>query len=248
MNEIVSPIKASTIVVVRPDFNGGIEVLMTRRRPEMQFLGGFLVFPGGGVENEDCSEKMLSLCRGLTRSEAQKILGDDISQEMSLGHWVAAVRELFEETGIHFFIDDQGRAPNISHGDIAKRLSETRGALSKGDCLLPELLESEGLFCDLGRLNYLFHRITPEKYPVRFDTRFYLAVLPDNQIPLVSSEEVSESFWLTPQNALDEAASGKFPMMPPTLIALRTLAEHGSWQNLCAAFRLDKKLNTLYLK
>ena len=52
MSEVVNPIKASTIVVVWPDFNGGIEVLMTRRRPEMQYLGGFLVFPGGGVENE----------------------------------------------------------------------------------------------------------------------------------------------------------------------------------------------------
>ncbi|HSF59771.1 MAG TPA: NUDIX hydrolase [Candidatus Binatia bacterium] len=238
MSEIVNPIKASTIVVVRPDFNGGIEVLMTRRRPEMQFLGGFLVFPGGGVENEDCSERMLSLCRGLTRLDAQKILGAGIGPEMCLGHWVAAVRELFEETGIHFFIDERGVAPDVSQGEVAKRLSEKRRALSKGGFLLPQLLESEGLFCDLGRLTYLFHRITPEKYSVRFDTRFYLAVLPDNQIPLISSEEVAESLWLTPQNALDEAASGHFPMMPPTLITLRTLAEHGSWLNLCAAFRL----------
>jgi 8-oxo-dGTP pyrophosphatase MutT (NUDIX family) len=248
MNELVSPIKASTIVVVRPDLNGRIEVLMTRRRPEMQFLGGFLVFPGGSMENEDCSERMLSLCRGLTRSDAQRILGSDIGPEMSLGHWVTAVRELFEETGIHFFIDERGIAPNISRADIAKRFSEKRRALSKGDLLLPQLLESERLFCDLGRLSYLFHRITPEKYPIRFDTRFYLAALPDSQIPLISSEEVSASLWLTPQTALEESASGNFPMMPPTLIALRNLADHGSWQNLCAAFRLDKKLNTLYLK
>lgn len=238
MTEVVNPIKASTIVVVRPDFNGGIEVLMTRRRPEMQFLGGFLVFPGGGVENEDCSEKMLSLCRGLTRADAQKILGADIGPEMCLGHWVAAVRELFEETGIHFFVDENGMAPDVSQRDVAERLSEKRRALSNGAFLLTRLLESEKLFCDLGRLTYLFHRITPEKYSVRFDTRFYLAALPDNQIPLLSSEEVSESLWLTPQNAVDESASGKFSMMPPTLITLRTLAEHGSWQNLCAAFRL----------
>jgi 8-oxo-dGTP pyrophosphatase MutT (NUDIX family) len=238
MSEVVNPIKASTIVVVRPDFNGGIEVLMTRRRPEMQFLGGFLVFPGGGVENEDCSEKMLALCRGLTRADAQKILGADIGPEMCLGHWVAAVRELFEETGIHFFVDENGMAPDVSQRDVAERLSEKRRALSNGAFLLTRLLESEKLFCDLGRLTYLFHRITPEKYSVRFDTRFYLAALPDNQIPLLSSEEVSESLWLTPQNAVDESASGKFSMMPPTLITLRTLAEHGSWQNLCAAFRL----------
>jgi hypothetical protein len=99
-------------------------------------------------------------------------------------------------------------------------------------------LESERLFCDLGRFNYLFHRITPEKYPVRFDTRFYLAALPPNQTALISSEEVSESLWLTPKIALEESASGKFSMLPPTIITLRTLAEHGSWQNLCTAFPL----------
>lgn len=238
MSEVVNLIKASTIVVVRPDPEGGIEVLLTKRRPEMQFLGGFLVFPGGGVENEDCSEKMLSLCRGLTPSDAQKILGAGIGPEISLGHWVAAVRELFEETGIHFFIDENGMAPDGSTGDLAERLSDKRQALANGTLDLPRLLESEGLFCDLGRFTYLFHRITPEKYPVRFDTRFFLAALPSHQTPLFASEEVSESLWLTPKTALEESTSGKFSMLPPTIITLRTLAEHGTWQNLCTAFRL----------
>ena len=238
MNETVNLIKASTIVVVRPEPNGGIEVLMTRRRPEMQFLGGFLVFPGGAMENEDCSEKMLSLCRGLTRSDAQKILGVDLSPEISLGHWVAAVRELFEETGIHFFIHENGQPLDGTTGNLVERLSEKRQALSSGTLDLPSVLESEKLFCDLGRFTYLFHRITPEKYPVRFDTRFYLAALPANQTPLMFSEEVAESLWLTPKIALEESASGKFSMLPPTIITLRTLAEHGSWQNLCSAFHL----------
>ena len=238
MNQVASPVKASTIVVVRSAPTGGIEVLMTRRRPELQILGGFLVFPGGGVEHEDCTEKMSSLCRGLTRSDAQKILGDDTAPELSLGHWVAAIRELFEETGIHFFIDENGTAPDLSQRDLTERLSEKRRALSNGAFHLVQLLESEGLFCDLGRLAYLFHRITPEKYSVRFDTRFYLAALPKNQAALTSSEEVSESLWLTPETALEESASGKFSMMPPTVITLRTLAEHGSWHNLRAAFHL----------
>ena len=73
------------------------------------------------------------------------------------------------------------------------------------------LSESEVLFCDLGRFTYLFHRITPEKYPIRFDTRFYLAALPPNQTPLVSSEEVSESLWLAPQMALENRHPVSFP-------------------------------------
>jgi len=236
MNEVVVPNKASTIVVVRPDLDGGFEVLMTRRHAAMQFLGGFLVFPGGGVEEEDCSEEMLSVCRGLTRSDAQKILGSDMSPALSLGHWVAAVRELFEETGIYFFVDQNNEIPDASRTGLTERLGNMRGTLSNGALHLCQLLHSEGLFCDLGRLIYLFHRVTPEKYPIRFDTRFYLARLPPNQTPLISSEEVSESLWVTPQSALEKSAAGQFPMMPPTIITLRSLAEHGSWRNLCAAF------------
>jgi len=85
-------------------------------------------------------------------------------------------------------------------------------------------------------LTYLFHRITPEKHKVRFDTRFYLAAMPANQSPLVSSEEVAESLWLAPDIALNQSQSGTFLMMPPTIIALRTLAEHNSWDALRATF------------
>jgi 8-oxo-dGTP pyrophosphatase MutT (NUDIX family) len=237
MNEVAVPNKASTIIIVRRQAGDGFEVLMTRRPQQMQFLAGFLVFPGGAVENEDWSERMLARCRGLTPLAADRILGGDIAPEISLGHWVAAIRELFEETGIHFFVDEDGETPDHSRASL-KRLEEKRQALSQRALDLPQLLESERLFCDLGRLTYLFHRITPEKHPVRFDTRFYLAALPENQTALSCSEEVSESLWLTPKLATAEAQSGKFSMMPPTLIALRSLADHASWPKLCAAFHL----------
>jgi hypothetical protein len=117
-------------------------------------------------------------------------------------------------------------------------LAEKRQRLLEGRLDLPELLESERLFCDLGRLTYLFHRITPEKHKVRFDTRFYLASMPPNQRPLMSSEEVAESLWLAPDVALDQSQSGVLLMMPPTIIALRALAEHNSWDTLRATFSL----------
>jgi 8-oxo-dGTP pyrophosphatase MutT (NUDIX family) len=72
MNQVAVPAKASTIIIVRRQAGAGFEVLMTRRRQEMQFLAGFLVFPGGVVENEDCSERMLARCRGLTPLAADR--------------------------------------------------------------------------------------------------------------------------------------------------------------------------------
>jgi 8-oxo-dGTP pyrophosphatase MutT (NUDIX family) len=188
MAQMIVPSKASTIIVIRLRAAIGFEVLLIRRPQEMSFLGGYLVFPGGAVEKQDCSEKMFSRCRGLSPAEALSILGDVISPEMSLGHWVAAARELFEESGIHFFVNQDGEPSDGKANDTITRLAEKRKALSEGRIDLLHLLESEQLFVDLSRMSYLFHRITPEKYPVRFDTRFYLAALPENQIPLTCSE------------------------------------------------------------
>lgn len=238
MNIVAVPGKASTIIVARSSAAGGFEVLMTRRSPHLKVLAGFFVFPGGGVEEDDCSEKMLARCRGLAPAEARQILGASISQEHAMGHWVAAVRELFEETGIHFFVSGTDLRA-VAADSLDERLAKKRQALSQGELGLAALLESEQLFCDLARLTYLFHRITPDHHPVRFDTRFYVASLPPGQTALASSEEVAETVWLTPHEGLKESESGRLPMMPPTLIALRALAKLGSWENLRSAYRLQ---------
>jgi 8-oxo-dGTP pyrophosphatase MutT (NUDIX family) len=237
MSEVAVPGKASTIIVARAGAGGGFEVLMTRRSAHMKVLGGFFVFPGGGVEEDDWSDKTLQRCRGLSPTEARQILGATMTPEQAMGHWVAAIRELFEETGIHFFVRAKDLRPAASDG-LQGRLAENRQSLSQGTVRLAALLESEQLFCDVGRLTYLFHRITPDHYPVRFDTRFYVASLPEGQTPLAFSEEVAESVWFKPQEALEESQSGRLPMMPPTLIALRTLADLGTWESLKSAYRL----------
>jgi 8-oxo-dGTP pyrophosphatase MutT (NUDIX family) len=237
MSQVVVPGKASTIIVARSAGGGNFEVLMTRRSPHMKVLAGFVVFPGGGLEEHDYSERTLARCRGLSRAEAQRILGATMTAEQAMGHWVAAVRELFEETGIHFFVSEGDLCGATSDG-LTERLGEYREALWQGRLPLALLLESEQLLCDVGRLTYLFHRITPDHHPVRFDTRFYVASLPEGQAPLPFSEEVAESVWLTPQEALEGSECGRLPMMPPTLIALRALAELRSWENLRSAYRL----------
>jgi hypothetical protein len=99
-------------------------------------------------------------------------------------------------------------------------------------------LESEELYCDVAPLAYFYHRITPDHYPVRFDTRFYLAALPPDQTPLDASEEISDSLWISPKEALDRSQRGNFPMMPPTLAVLRTIRSFGSWDELRQVFNL----------
>jgi 8-oxo-dGTP pyrophosphatase MutT (NUDIX family) len=227
-----APFPASTVALVRRAQDGGIEILMNRRPHAMETYAGVYVFPGGRVEANDSSEEMRGLTRGLSPAEAQHLLGGGLTPELALGHWIAAARELFEEAGIHFFYGRCGSRQPSGLGDLLDR----RAALQRGELEFSHLLEGAGLYCDLGKLVYFFHRITPEHYRVRFDTRFFLAPLPPHQTPLLSSEEVAESLWITPQNALTRLEMGNFPMMPPTVAVLRSLAEHGSWQALALAF------------
>jgi 8-oxo-dGTP pyrophosphatase MutT (NUDIX family) len=239
MAQTTTPYPASTVVLARPDENGGFEIFMNRRPEKMDTYAGIYVFPGGRVEESDWSAGMLQLIQGLTAAEAQQILSSELQPERCLGHWVAAVRELFEEAGIQMFEPQSGERKESVQETIYERLAEKRSSLQLGEIDFPGLLESEGLVCDISRLSYFFHRVTPDHYPVRFDTRFYLAALPARQSPLHVSEEVSESLWVTPQGALDRHAAGGFPMMPPTLAVLRTLVTHGTWMRLRAAFRLE---------
>jgi 8-oxo-dGTP pyrophosphatase MutT (NUDIX family) len=229
---------ASTVVLVRPNDDGAFEIFMNRRPQKMDTYAGVYVFPGGRVESTDWSSPMLNLVRGITPEDAQQKLGSAAGPEICLGYWVAAVRELFEEAGVHFFVPQQNQPALIDANDFAVRLAQKRAELQEGKFDLPTLMAAERLYCDVGRLSYFFHRITPEHYPVRFDTRFYLAALPEGQEPLHVSEEVSESLWLAPKTAIDRNQAGNFPMMPPTMAVLRTLAERDSWDSLCDAFQL----------
>jgi 8-oxo-dGTP pyrophosphatase MutT (NUDIX family) len=225
-----TPYLASTVVLVRPGSSGNFEILMNRRSEKVDTYAGVYVFPGGRVERGDWSAEIVRLVRGLTPSAAQQKLGTELQPELCLGHWVAAVRELFEEVGIHFFVP-QGTATSIGQ-EISERLSVKRAVLQQGKIDFATFLESEQLYCDVAPLAYFYHRITPDHYPVRFDTRFYLAALPPDQNPLLASEEVSESLWISPKEALDRSQRGNFPMMPPTLAVLRTVSRYASWDEL----------------
>jgi 8-oxo-dGTP pyrophosphatase MutT (NUDIX family) len=204
----------------------------------MDTYAGVYVFPGGRVEKGDYSTDMIRLTRGMTPMEAQQKLGAEFEPEVCLAYWVAAARELFEEAGIHFFMANEGAAAERLADEVSGRLAGKRSGLQQGDISLVDLLVSEHLFCDVSPLSYFFHRITPEHYPVRFDTRFYLAALPSGQNPLHASEEVSESLWISPRAALERAEAGVFRMMPPTVAVLRSLNSYKSWEELRNCFNL----------
>ena len=229
---------ASTVVLLRPDENGGFEILLTRRPLEMRFLGGFYVFPGGTVDKEDYSAKILERCRGLSGNDAQKILGNCHDPRVAIGHWVAAIRELFEEVGVLLCESASGASIDLRDEMTKENFEIKRRTIVKEELTFGEFLESEGLYCDLSRMIYFFHRVTPEFYPMRFDTRFYLVPLPAHQTPLSRSEEVTHSLWIKPAEALSQVDRHDFPILPPTTTVLEDLAIIDSLADLRAKYRL----------
>jgi 8-oxo-dGTP pyrophosphatase MutT (NUDIX family) len=228
-------------VLLRSDEDGdGFEILLTRRPPEMRFLGGFYVFPGGAVHKDDYSAKALERCRGLSAKDAQTILGQRHEPELALGHWIAGIRELFEEVGVLLCESKSGGAIEMLDEMTKAKFESQRQAIVRGKLGFGEFLESEELWCDLSRVIYFFHRVTPEFYPIRFDTRFYLAPLPVHQTPLPRSEEVTHSLWIKPAEALLEVYHNDFPILPPTTTVLESLAEINSWNELCSRFGISK--------
>src|SRR6266508_719133 len=192
---MVHPRPASTVVLVHPADSGTFEVLLTRRPAEMRFLGGFYVFPGGTVHQDDYSPGTLARCRGLSGAEARQILGGVHESNVALGHWVAVVGELFEEVGILLCVTESGDDVDMTDGAAVKRFELNRRSIVDKQLNFALFLESENLICDLSRAVYFDHWVTPDIYSMRFDTRFYIAMLPANQLTLARSEEVTHSLW-----------------------------------------------------
>jgi len=232
------PKSAATVILLRPEANGGFELFMIKRPDKMEFLGGIYAFPGGSVKKEDCGEALFRRCYGLSPTQARTILGNELSPELSLGHWVAGIRELFEEVGVLLCVREDGRPVDMDEQALKERLAEKRQALIEGSIDFQTLLESEGLYCSVASLRYFSHWLTPEEFPIRFDTRFFLGHLPINQTPLPKSQEVAESLWVTPDRALERCQQDNLPVIFPTFASLRTLANFDSWARLRMEFGL----------
>ena len=223
------------MILLRRAAANGFEVLLTRRRDNMPFLGGMYCYPGGRVNKEDYAPGMIERCVGMTPNQARKIIGAQFRPQSALGFWIAAIRELFEEVGILLSVGDSGSPISID-GMRSHPLAEKHAALIARSLTFAALLESENLYCNASALAYFSHWQTPAQNSLRFDTRFFLAVLPPAQTPLPSSYEVIHSLWLTPDRAIQLFERGELPLIFPTFATLRTLADFETLGSLFEEF------------
>ena len=223
----VVPRDAATVILLRriPGENiRGFEVLMALRNSKSKFVPSSYVFPGGRVDEQDCREDVESVCSGLDSKGALTILDNSSHPRSALGAWVAAIRETFEEVGILFAYHGNKTLLSFAHDGSAERFSSHRIMLHRNEFTFAEMLQREHLTLAADRLHYFSHWITPELSPIRYDTRFFVAEVPDGQKAVHDGEEVTRHVWITPEKALESYWKKQFNMVVPTILTLESLA------------------------
>lgn len=200
--QIATPIDAATIVLLR-DGADGLETYMTVRADTMDFQPNALVFPGGKISPGDI-----------------KVLPDD-----PLGHFkAAAIRETFEEVGV--LLAKRG-CQYLAEQDVTN-LSAWRKKLVAHTANMDEFAADSDLVFDFEALHLISRWVTPKAMPKRFDTYFFLAEFPKNQVPAPDNYEAVKAGWFTPSEALTKSAQGEYLLVPPTYWTLKDLLKYNS--------------------
>src|SRR5438270_3697609 len=213
----VAPRPASTILLLRDGAAGEIEVFMMVRHYEIDFNSGALVFPGGSVDKGD--KEIIA--------DPALYSGGERLDETTLSYRIAAIRETFEESGI-LLARPKGSKALVD----AKRAGEIEAAhraeLCDGKITFLKVLTDNSLLLALDQLVPYAHWITPEGMPKRFDTWFFLAAAPPEQVGAHDGKESTDSIWVSPREALAGGETGRFKLPFPTTRNLIKLGKQAS--------------------
>ena len=221
---VVPPRPASTILLLRDSAGaagGEIEVFMMVRHHQIDFSSGALVFPGGSVDKGD--QEIIA--------RPELYAGGEGLDAGALSFRIAAIRETFEESGI-LLARPRGSKALVDAKRAAEIEASSRAVLSEGKTTFLKVLIDNGMLLALDELVPYAHWITPEGMPKRFDTWFFLAAAPPEQVGAHDGKESTDSIWLSPREALAGGESGRFKLPFPTT---RNLIKLGKQPNVRAA-------------
>lgn len=217
------PQDASTVLLIRDAQAAGVEVLMVQRHQDIAFAGGMLVFPGGKVAEGDGDLPPERWMGPPLEDWCDTLKIEDRALALSLA--VAAVRETFEEAGLLLAVREDGS--RLTAADLREpQMIEARLRLndrSRSWDWRP-WLAAEGLVLDLGALRFWSWWITPRRSPKRYDTRFFLAHVPESQVAYRDGVEITGTRWWRPEEALEAHGRGEVRLMRPTRDNLHDLA------------------------
>ncbi len=223
MTDIAPARPAATILLLRD--RPELEVLMVRRHHQIDFATGALVFPGGKAEPGDQDRAWADRCLGYA---------EVAEPERSLR--ISALREAFEESGVLLARDAKGGA-----WDVDPRAAAARQTVAKGERPFLDLVRELDLMLDLAAMTLFARWITPAMMPKRFDTYFFLATAPSDQLAKCDGWETVDAEWIAPAEALRLGEAGQRKIIFPTRLNLELLARSGrtAEEAIAAARRRD---------
>lgn len=205
MTDVAVARPSSTVVLARE--GAGAPELLLMRRHERTAFGGAHAFPGGVLEAAD--RRVDDHCEGITSAEADALL----DTQGALAYFSAAVRELFEESGVLL----------ASGTSSVADLEAARDGLNDGTLDWQAFVRGNALQLQCDALHYFSFWITPEALPRRFSTRFFLAVLPQGQDAAHCGGELTDSCWMSAGDALAASRDGSIRLHFPTIRTLEVL-------------------------
>lgn len=246
----VPPRLSATVMLLRDSGSTveGPEVHLLRRRTSMAFAGGAYAYPGGVVDPRDEHWPGRSTAdasggaadepdrrpgggwAGPSRAEWAERFGTDEATAQAIV--CAAVRETFEETGVLLAGPDAASVVDDTTGEDWER---DRAALAAHELAFADFLQQRELVLRSDLLGAWAHWITPEFEKRRYDTWFFVAVLPAGQRTRNASTEADRTVWTRPGAAAAGYDRGEMLMMPPTIAMLRQLAPYRTAAEALAA-------------
>jgi 8-oxo-dGTP pyrophosphatase MutT (NUDIX family) len=210
------PIRDAATVVLLRDGATGPEAWLLTRIAKLAFAAGMTVFPGGRVDADDAT---LPIVGADLAALAARSGCDETTARALVG---AAVRETFEETGVLL---------TVPTADLSgARADVERGLVSFGD-----LLRANDLAVDAAAVRPWSRWVTPANELRRYDTRFFVAALPDAAVAQDVTYESSAASWMPVAVAIERAQRGELKMLPPTISTLASLVPFATVADVLAA-------------
>lgn len=240
-----APRDAATVILLRDRTEGPFDVFLMRRRQSQDFMGGAHVFPGGRLDETDEDPGLADYLGGFCAADARRLLQEpDLPEATALGLFLAAIRETFEEAGVLLARCATGQPVDLAAPGAAERFASYRLELHERRTTLTDLARREGILYAADLLIPYSHWITPATEPRRFDTRFFLARLPERQAAVHDRMELTESCWMTTGSALADQEAGRIALMPPSLKTIEELHAFSCIEPLFASAR-SQRIHTI---
>ncbi len=184
---------AATVIVIRNRMEAP-SILMGQRGATAAFMPNKFVFPGGAVDAGDADIPSASALTDLCAAR----IAEDTDPAFTRAIPIAAIRELWEETGL--ILGVKGQWPGVIPDDW-RTFAQT------------------GHLPNVAPLQFVFRALTPPGRPRRFDARFFLVDVediasdPDNFD--AACDELSHLQWVP----LSEARKFDMPFITEVVLA-----------------------------